>query len=92
MAHDVESWKTMRHNHHHQDVLFQTRKDWELHNLSRRRELVRSVSRCMRRAWSTKALNRCERRFDRGLHELRRERKQALKRESKIRLASWRDD
>ena len=85
-AHDRVSSNAGWHGQQHQHALFHTRKDWELRNLHRRRAIVRSASRCMRRAQSTRALKRCEHNFDQALSDFRHDRARALRKE---RLKRW---
>lgn len=86
-AHDMVSSNAGWHGSHQHHALFQTRKDWELQNLHRRRSMFWTASRCMRRAQSTPALERCEHNFDRALSDFRRDRARALRKQT---IKSWR--
>lgn len=86
-AHERVSSNPGWHGKHSQNVVFHTRKNWELQNLHRRRSIFRNASRCMRRAQSTHALERCEHNFDQALSDFRHDRERALREQ---RIKRWR--
>ena len=67
-------------NHSQRRALFRAQREWELNSFDRRRAMWREERRCIRRASSRWALQRCKDDYARALNNLERDRRRAMNR------------
>jgi len=79
MAHQMPHREITELSRSHRRALFRARKDWELRQQGRRRAIVRTQSRCIRRARRFRELARCQHAFDHAMQDLRREARQDMR-------------
>ena len=78
-AHQMPGFETPELSRGNQRALFRARKDWELRQQDRRRAIVQTQTRCMRRARWSGDITRCQHAFEHALQDLRQERRDAMR-------------
>ena len=77
-AHQMPLLDTPDLSHTNRRAFFRARQDWELRQQDRRRAILRTQARCIRRARWSRELARCQHAFEHALQDLRLERRQAM--------------
>ena len=79
-AHSLNVSTPTQLNHSPRPALFRAQREWELNSFDRRRAMWREERRCIRRASSRWALQRCKDDYARALNNLERDRRRAMDR------------
>ena len=79
-AHSLNVSTPPQLNHSQRRALFRAQREWELNSFDRRRAMWRDERRCIRRASSRWALQRCKDDYARALNNLERDRRRAMNR------------
>ena len=79
-AHSLNVSTPTQLNHSQRRALFRVQREWELNSFDRRRAMWREERRCIRRASSRWALQRCKDDYARALNNLERDRRRAMNR------------
>ena len=79
-AHSLNVSTPTQLNHSQRRALFRAQREWELNSFDRRRAMGREERRCIRRASSRWALQRCKDDYARALNQLERDRRRAMDR------------